>query len=96
MAQGIELSMVGIYDTEITSNGIVNQGEILRQRDLVINRYKLGNIKMRKTKVCRNLMISLQKIPLMPGLEGIEKTSDVNIAEKNIDTIRGDFSNEQK
>ena len=36
------------------------------------------------------------EINVMPGLEGIEKSSGINIAKLIIDTIKGDFANDKK
>lgn len=42
---GIDLKIVGIYDTIISENGLVNNGLKLEKRDFVINRYKWGKVK---------------------------------------------------
>ena len=42
---GIDLKIVGIYDTIISENGLVNNGLKLEKRDFVINRYKWGKLK---------------------------------------------------
>ena len=42
---GIDLKIIGIHDTVVTEDGILNLGEKLEQRDFVINRYKWGKEK---------------------------------------------------
>lgn len=42
---GIDLKIVGIHDTIISENGLVNNGLKLEKRDFVINRYKWGKVK---------------------------------------------------
>ena len=42
---GIDIKIIGIHDTLVTEDGIVNQGEKLEHRDFVINRYKWGKEK---------------------------------------------------
>ena len=42
---GIDLKIIGIHDTLVTEEGIVNLGEKLEHRDFVINRYKWGKEK---------------------------------------------------
>lgn len=42
---GIDLRIIGIHDTFITSDGIWNSGEKLEDRDFLINRYKWGRKK---------------------------------------------------
>lgn len=41
----VDLRIIGIHDTEITQEGIFNMGELLKERDFVINRYKWGELK---------------------------------------------------
>ena len=43
--QGIDLKIIGIHDTIISSNGIRNGGFELEKRDFAINRYKWGKEK---------------------------------------------------
>lgn len=43
--QGIDLKIIGIHDTIRTSDGLYNNGELLSQREFVINRYKWGKLK---------------------------------------------------
>lgn len=43
--QNIRLDIIGIHDTCITEDGIYNAGQRLEHRDILINRYKWGNIK---------------------------------------------------
>lgn len=42
---GIDLKIMGIHDTMVTPDEIVNAGQALERRDFVINRYKWGKIK---------------------------------------------------
>lgn len=42
---GIDLKIIGIYDTMILENEIMNNGVKLEKRDFVINRYKWGKVK---------------------------------------------------
>lgn len=42
---GIDLSIIGVHDTLVTSEGIYNSGNIVEKRDFVINRYKWGKTK---------------------------------------------------
>lgn len=42
---GVDLKIIGIYDTEITPQGLYNSGRLLEKRDFVINRYKWGKMK---------------------------------------------------
>lgn len=42
---GIDLKIVGIHDTLILENRILNNGTALEKRDFVINRYKWGKVK---------------------------------------------------
>lgn len=42
---GIDLKIIGIYDTAVTDKGIENGGCLLEKRDFVINRYKWGKEK---------------------------------------------------
>lgn len=42
---GIDLKIVGIHDTLISENGLINNGLKLEKRNFVINRYKWGKIK---------------------------------------------------
>lgn len=44
---GVDLKIVGIHDSLVTSEGIYNNGRILEKRDFVINRYKWGKLKDR-------------------------------------------------
>lgn len=43
--EGIDLKIIGLYDTYITDNKIMNAGEVVEPRDFIINRYKWGKIK---------------------------------------------------
>lgn len=43
--EGIDIRIIGLYDTCIIGNAVVNQGEALEHRDFIINRYKRGKIK---------------------------------------------------
>lgn len=43
--QGILLDIVGVHDSCLTQNGILNAGVKLEKRDFIINRYKWGPIK---------------------------------------------------
>lgn len=45
--QGIDLKIIGIQDTVITSEGVFNSGRLLEKRNFVINRYKWGKLKDR-------------------------------------------------
>ena len=42
---GIDLKIVGIHDTIISENGLINNGTKLEKREFVINRYKWGKVK---------------------------------------------------
>ena len=42
---GIDLKIIGIHDTMVFENGIMNNGVKLEKRDFVINRYKWGKVK---------------------------------------------------
>lgn len=42
---GIDLQLIGIHDCYVTNEGVWNNGEILKRRDFVINRYKYGKLK---------------------------------------------------
>lgn len=42
MKCGIDLQIVGIHDTAVTKEEILNAGKVLEKRDFVINRYKWG------------------------------------------------------
>lgn len=42
---GIDLKIIGIHDTMVFENGIMNNGVKLEKRDFVINRYKWGKLK---------------------------------------------------
>lgn len=42
---GIDLKIMGVHDTMVTPDEIVNAGQALERRDFVINRYKWGKIK---------------------------------------------------
>lgn len=42
---GIDLKIIGIHDTIISENGLINNGIKLEKRAFVINRYKWGKIK---------------------------------------------------
>ncbi len=44
-ALDVDLQIVGIHDTMITSEGVINCGKLLEHRDFVINRYKWGQEK---------------------------------------------------
>lgn len=44
-AQGIDLEIIGIHDTMVTSEGLMHHGELLGAADFVINRYKWGRLK---------------------------------------------------
>lgn len=41
----IDLKIVGVYDSAVTPDGILNDKELLTRRDFVINRYKWGKLK---------------------------------------------------
>lgn len=41
----IDLKIIGVYDTFVGKNGILNAGTALEKRDFVINRYKWGELK---------------------------------------------------
>lgn len=43
--EGIDLRIIGLYDTCITDNAVVNNGAELEHRDFIINRYKWGKVK---------------------------------------------------
>lgn len=43
--EGIDIRIIGLYDTCITRDSVVNSGEALEHRDFIINRYKWGKIK---------------------------------------------------
>lgn len=42
---GIDIKIIGIHDTMVLENGIMNNGVKLEKRDFVINRYKWGKVK---------------------------------------------------
>ncbi len=42
---GMDLRILGVHDTYLCSQGLCNAGEILEQRDFVINRVKWGRLK---------------------------------------------------
>ena len=42
---GVDLQIIGIHDTMITADGILNSGKLLEPRDFVIQRYKWGREK---------------------------------------------------
>lgn len=42
---GIELSIIGVHDTQIRADGLYHKGKKLEKREFVINRYKWGRIK---------------------------------------------------
>lgn len=42
---GIDLKIVGIHDTIISENGLINNGTKLEKKEFVINRYKWGKVK---------------------------------------------------
>lgn len=42
---GIDLRIIGIHDTLVIEDQIINDGKILEKRDFVINRYKWGKMK---------------------------------------------------
>lgn len=44
-SMGIDLRMVGVHDTIVDAQGVWNNGELLPQRDFVINRFKYGKVK---------------------------------------------------
>lgn len=44
-ALDVDLQIVGIHDTMITPEGVINCGKLLEHRDFVINRYKWGQEK---------------------------------------------------
>ena len=44
-ALGVDLQIIGIHDTMITPDGILNNGKFPEHRDFVINRYKWGREK---------------------------------------------------
>ena len=41
----MDLRIVGIHDTVITKDGLINRGQPLEKCDFVINRYKWGKVK---------------------------------------------------
>ena len=43
--QGMDLKIIGIHDTLVLENKILNNGKKLEKRDFVINRYKWGKVK---------------------------------------------------
>lgn len=43
--QRIDLRIVGIYDSAVTPDGIINDKKLLARRNFVINRYKWGKVK---------------------------------------------------
>lgn len=43
--EGINLRIVGLYDTVVTDNSVLNAGETLGHCDFIINRYKWGKAK---------------------------------------------------
>lgn len=42
---GIDLKIIGIHDTYVSENRIMNEGKQIEPRDFVINRYKWGKLK---------------------------------------------------
>ena len=42
--QGIDIKIIGIHDTYVSKDEIVNEGNQLEHRDFIINRYKWGNL----------------------------------------------------
>lgn len=50
---GIRLDIVGVHDTYLTKDGVWNDGQILQQRDFVINRYKVGKVKENMNSLAR-------------------------------------------
>ncbi len=44
-ARGVDLQIVGIHDTMVTPDSVINCGRVLEHRDFVINRYKWGELK---------------------------------------------------
>lgn len=44
-ARDVDLQIIGIYDTMVTPEGVINCGRVLEHRDFVINRYKWGKEK---------------------------------------------------
>ena len=43
--EGIDIRIIGLHDTCIIGDVVVNHGEVLEHRDFIINRYKWGKIK---------------------------------------------------
>lgn len=45
MKAGLDMQIVGVFDTVDTGSALINNGRVLDRAALVINRYKYGNIK---------------------------------------------------
>ena len=43
--EGIDIKIIGLYDTCLTEDAAINHGKVLEHRDFIINRYKWGKIK---------------------------------------------------
>ena len=56
---GVDLRVIGVHDTSITSEGIFNSGHVVEKRDFVINRYKWGKIKDHINDIARRSYNSL-------------------------------------
>lgn len=50
--RGIEISLLGVSDTIISDEKLLNNGNIIEARDFVINRYKYGFVKDKINDLC--------------------------------------------
>lgn len=57
--EGIDLRIIGLYDTMVVGENLQNNKEVLMQRDFIINRYKWGKIKDKVNALARRSYNSL-------------------------------------
>ena len=50
--EGMQLSLIGVHDTCVTSKGLYHCGEKLEKRDFLIQRYKWGKVKNELNILC--------------------------------------------
>ena len=57
---GIDLQIIGIYDTVVTEKGLFNNGKQLQDCDFIINRYKWGQTKNEINKFAKKTYNSIE------------------------------------